>query len=364
MQRILDRYIFIQLIPPFILTIGGLFAIFLSRVLLHLVELWIEQGIGLLNLLKVLLHLLPTFLVLTIPIAGIMASISTFSRLSFDKELIAMSGAGLSLYRLSRPVLIFFCLVFGLTLVLAQWGQPWQSSKIQTVILALLRDQLTLSLEEGIFNQPVPGMVFYVGAKENGTDSIPFVFISDHRDPAKPQLIIAHDYFITNQLANNQVMLRLINGTVHLEPTVEKYRQINFSTYDVKLPINPRFIKSPRKRPTKSELFQKLDKTNWRDGGDLKQLMRYYKDLAFPTATLLFGMIGVPLGIVSKRSGRIGCFAVGVAVLTLYFLFDIMSEYLVITLFLHPLAGAWMPNFIFLFLGSYLYFRVSQRNPG
>ena len=43
--------------------------------------------------------------------------------------------------------------------------------------------------------------------------------------------------------------------------------------------------------------------------------MEYYKDLAFPTASLVFCLLGVPVGIASKRSGRIGGFAVGVLVI-------------------------------------------------
>lgn len=179
MQRILDRYIFAELIPPFLLTIGGLFVIMLSRVLLSLVELWVGEGVGLIGILKVFGHLLPSFFVLTLPIAAMMASITVFGRLAHDKELIAMSGAGLSLYRLSRPVLIFSCLVFGLTLLLAHWGQPWNLTSIKTLAPKLLRDHLTVSLREGIFQQQIPGMVFYVAEHEKRTGSVQSIFISD-----------------------------------------------------------------------------------------------------------------------------------------------------------------------------------------
>ena len=43
------------------------------------------KGVGLWAVLKVFAHLLPSFLVLTLPIAGIIASITAFGRLSLDK---------------------------------------------------------------------------------------------------------------------------------------------------------------------------------------------------------------------------------------------------------------------------------------
>src|SRR6185436_15723235 len=162
LQKLLDRYIFAELLAPFSISLGALCFAMLTKELLRLVELFVTKGVGFLAVIKVFLHLMPSFLVLTLPIAGIIASITAFSRLSFDKELVAMRAAGLSLLRLSRPVFIFSWLVFGLTLVLSQWGQPWSSVSLKRLAMNLLRDQLTVALDKGIFTEVVPRMVIYV----------------------------------------------------------------------------------------------------------------------------------------------------------------------------------------------------------
>lgn len=104
LHTILDRYIFRETITPFSISLGALCFVMLTKELLRLVELLVTKGIGLLSVLKVFAHLLPSFLVLTLPIAGIIASITAFGRLSLDKELVAMRAAGLSLLRLSHSV--------------------------------------------------------------------------------------------------------------------------------------------------------------------------------------------------------------------------------------------------------------------
>src|SRR5215813_10963451 len=162
LRTLLDRYIFSELVSPFGLSLGVLCFVMLTNQLLRLVELLVAKGVGLFAVIKVVAHLLPSFLVLTLPIAGIIASITAFGRLSFDKELVAMRAAGLSLFRLARPVFLFAIAVFSLTLFLAQWGQPWSSLNIKKVALNLLRDQLVLALERGTFNEPIPRMVIYV----------------------------------------------------------------------------------------------------------------------------------------------------------------------------------------------------------
>ncbi|TAJ24759.1 MAG: LPS export ABC transporter permease LptF [Nitrospirae bacterium] len=361
LYKILDRYIFAELLPPFLISLIALCFVMLTKELLRLVELLVSKGVGFLAVLDVFFHLLPSFLVLTLPIAGIIASITAFSRLSYDKELVAMRAAGLSLLRLSRPVMIFSCLVFGLTLALSQWGQPWTSVSLKKLALSLLRDQLTLALDKGVFNEPVPRMVMYVPDRAEGADA-QGIFISDGRNPAEARIIVASRYALLNEPGNNQVGIRLIDGTIHSRPhDLTQYHQVSFSTYDLRVSLNQSLYAPADERPSRESVIERLDQTDWQDTDSLRRLMEYYKDLAFPTAALIFGMIGVPVGIVSKRSGRVGGFAVGVMVVIVYYVLNVLCEFFVTTLVLPPFAGAWLPNAVFLVAGIILFHRINQR---
>ena len=361
LPRILDRYIFTELLPPFLISLGALCFILLTKELLRLVELLVLKGVGFIAVLKVFLHLLPSFLVLTLPIAGLIASITAFSRLSYDKELLAMRAAGLSLLRLSRPVLVFSCLVFGLTLWLSQWGQPWSSMNLKKLALSLLRDRLVLALDKGVFNEPVPKMVMYVSDGQGGRPARG-IFISDERNPDSARIIVARDYALLNDPRSNQVGLRLLNGAIHRQPhEVDRYDRVSFSTYDLKLSLDQSVYKAVEQRPSREAVVEALNKSNWRDEASLRRLMEYYKELAFPTASLVFGLLGVPVGIVSKRSGRVGGFAVGVAIVVAYYVLNILCEFSVTTLILPPFVGAWLPNGLLLAVAIFSFRRVSLR---
>ncbi len=361
MRKILDRYIFTELLPPFFLSLSALCFVMLTKELLRLVELLVAKGVPLWSVIKVFLHLLPSFLVLTLPIAGIIASITAFSRLSFDKELVAMRAAGLSLFRLSRPVLAFSILVFLLTLLLSQWGQPWSNISLKKLALSLLKDQLTLSLDRGVFNEPVPHMVMFVPDRPDS--QVPDgIFIADERVPGDTRIIVAGHYALLNEPASNQVGIRLFNGVIHDKPDdLLHYQQVSFATYDLRVNVDQSLYASVEERPTYEAIIAKLEQTGWSDTGALRRLMEYYKDLAFPTAALIFGMVGVPVGIVSKRSGRVGGFAVGIMVVVAYYILNIVCEFFVTTLLLPPFAGAWLPNLVFLAFGAVLFARVSRR---
>lgn len=361
LRTLLDRYIFAELLSPFSISLGALCFVMLTRELLRLVELLVSKGVGILAVLKVFAHLLPSFLVLTLPIAGIIASITAFGRLSFDKELVAMRAAGLSLFRLTRPVFLFAVLVFTLTLWLAQWGQPWSSMNLKKVALNLLRDQLALALDPGSFNEPIPKMMIYVSEKELGRESSG-IFIADSRNKDDPRIIIAQRYQVLIDPSTDQVALRLQDGAIHSQPDqLDQYQYASFTTYDIKLSLSQSGYTSAEERPTYEQLVTMLDQSDGRDPGALRRMMEYYKDLAFPLASLIFCILGVPVGIVSKRSGRIGGFAVGVLVVIIYYVVNVACELLVTSLIISPFAGAWMPNIIFLLLTGAWFYKMSRQ---
>jgi lipopolysaccharide export system permease protein len=361
LRTLLDRYIFTELLSPFGVSLAALCFVVFTTKLLSLVELMISKGVGIVAVLEVFAHLMPSFLVLTLPIAGIIASITAFGRLSFDKELVAMQAAGLSLMRLTRPVLLFALLVFGLTLWLAQWGQPWSSLNLKKVALNLLRDQLVLALERGTFNEPIPKMVIYVpdGTPEQATTGI---FVSDERNAEDPRIIVAQQYEVLMDASTNQVALRLHRGVIHSQPNqADQYEQTSFASYDLKLSLNQSAYSTNEERPSYDAIVTQLTQSQWRDPGALRRLMEYYKDLAFPIASLVFCLLGVPVGIVSKRSGRMGGFAVGVIVVIVYYILNVACEFLVTTTHLPPFAGAWAPNVIFSLITGLWFYNMSRQ---
>jgi lipopolysaccharide export system permease protein len=360
LRTLLDRYIFTELVTPFSISLGVLCFIMLTRELLRLVELLVSKGVGLWAVLKVFAHLLPSFLVLTLPIAGIIASITAFGRLSLDKELVAMRAAGLSLMRLARPVMLFALLVCGLTTWLAQWGQPWSSINLKKVALNLLRDQLVLALERGSFTEPIPNMTIYVS--EKGDESTGSIFISDGRNQDDPRIIVAHSYHVLIDSSTDQVALRLRDGVIHSRPDeIDQYQLASFSSYDLKLSLNQSGYAPQDERPSYQQLIARLNQSQWRDPWALRRLTEHYKDMAFPTASLILCMLGVPVGIVSKRSGRIGGFAVGVGVIVAYYVMNVACEFLVTATVIPPLVGAWLPNSAFLVITLVWFYRMSKQ---
>ena len=361
MYTLLDRYIFRELLSPFGISLAALCFIIFTKEMLRLVELLVSKGVGFGSVLTIIVHLMPSFLVLTLPIACLISTVTTFGRLSFDKELVAMRAAGLSLLRISVPVMAFSFIIFALTLYLSQWGQPWSNISLKKLAISLIQDRMTFALENGVFNEPIKGMMVYVPEPE-GTKKPTGIFISDQRDADRPMVITADHFGLIQDPLQKQTGIRLYNGTIHQIPqNLTQHHEIAFSTYDVKIDFAAALEITKEERPEYDEILTTLNASQWRDTGALRRLMEYYKDWAFPIASLLLGVLGLPVGIVSKRSGRMGGFTIGIIVMIGYYLLNVVGEFGVTTLVLHPFAGAWFPNVALLIITISLFYRESRR---
>lgn len=361
MTTILDRYILKELFVPFSISLGILCFIVLTKEMLRLVELLVTNGVGLLTIGKIIVNLMPSFLVLTLPMACLISSITTFSRLSFDKELVAMRAAGLSLLRIAVPVVVFSFFVFLATLFLSQWGQPWSSISLKKLAISLIQDQLHLALEHGAFNEPADNLVIFVPKPEPG-EKARGIFILDQRDPVKEVIITGQTFHMLKNPQHKQIGIRLHEGEIHHVPKDgARHHQVTFSTYDLKMNPSPALHVEKPERPDYRHIMAALDKSGWRDTGMLRRLMEYYKDLGFPVATLLLGVLGMPVGIVSKRTGRMRGFVLGIFIMVGYYLLNVLGEFFVTALLFHPFAGAWLPDILLLLITWMLFYQASRR---
>ncbi len=360
-MTILDRYILKELFVPFSISLCILCFIVLTKEMLRLVELLVTNGVGLLAVFKIIVNLMPSFLVLTLPMACLISSITTFSRFSFDKELVAMQAAGLSLLRIAVPVFVFSFLVFLGTLFLSQWGQPWSAISLKKLAISLIHDQLHLALDRGVFNEPADDLMIFVPKPEPG-EKARGIFILDQRDPAKKVIVTAQTFQMLKNPQRKQFGIRLHEGKIHhISKDGAQHHLVAFSTYDLKMAPSPALNVEKPERPDYQHIMAELEKSDWRDTGMLRRLMEYYKDLGFPVATLILGVLGMPVGIVSKRTGRMRGFVLGIFIMVGYYLLNVLGEFSVTALFLHPFVGAWLPNVLLLLMTWMLFYQASRR---
>lgn len=362
MIRILDRYILKELLIPFFFGIFILTFLILIHQLLRLMELVIDKGVDLLSVGQIFLTLLPSFFLLTIPMAVLMASVLTFNRLSNDNEITALKSAGVGFYRYLRPVLFFSVAAALITLFMGMIAQPWGGGSLKSLGMKILKKRASVGIEEGKFNGTFSDIMIYVESMPTFTE-MEGVFIYDVRDQNAPKVIVAKKGILLNDPGTGTIAFHLLEGSLHAQgKDGSDYQHVVFATYDLRLDLEAVLQggNTNLETPTYQEIKKSVEASGGTDIRALRLLSEFYKNFSFSLASLVFGLVGVPLGIISGRTGRLGGFTVGIGLITLYYLLNTLGDYLITIRLAAPFLAVWVPHFALIPLTLYL-MRVMAR---
>ncbi len=316
----------------------------------RLAELVISKGVTITATLKLLAFILPGFLVITIPMSALVASITAFSRLSSDSEITAMKTSRVSLYRMLRPVALFAFLAFCATALTSLVLLPAANTALKAHLFNMVKSQAMVGIEAGVFSSAFDGMVIYVDKMES-LDKMEGIFISDERSAKDPYSIVAKRGKLITDPQSFKVTLAMEEGAIYSMPRDEgKYHLTSFAAGNIFLDLNRSLLPAAPATDYRDASIQTLltDIRALRAQGKptFRLESELHMRLSIPVACLIFGIIGAPLGIRRARSGRSAGIAIALAVFFLYYVLIGTSKNLAETGLLSPAAAYWIPNAI------------------
>ena len=181
MGKTLCRYVYRELATPFFFALL-IFTIILFTVrILKLVELVVNRGVPLEQLLAIFLYILPSFFEVTVPMSFLLALLWSFGRLSSDREILALKSCGVSFLQIAFPVAVATLLVLGGTFFLTLYARPWSNTALRQVIYEVTKTRATAGLKEKTFNDEFDGIVVYTDEIQPPGDVLGGVMIADNR---------------------------------------------------------------------------------------------------------------------------------------------------------------------------------------
>ena len=372
--KILDRYLLGEVLPPLGAGLASLtFALVAAR-LPRLIELIINHGLGLIEILRMMGYIVPSFLEATFPMTILLGVLLGFGRLSGDQELTAIRACGVSLYRLAAPIMVFALVAFPLECWLAFDVRPWANRKLGAEIYRVISTQAMAGLKEKIFNDHFPGLLMYVDDIRPPATTMSGVMITDSRDPGHPSTIIARSGVFVPDEARRQITLRLVDGSVFgADPKSEGYHYTSFRFYDVAIrPIEhmAAFVPTGAKEMGYHKLKAEIAAARRAGKPDFVAETELARKFSAPFATVLFAVLGVSLGIKPARAGQSERFALSVALFFLYFILMRVGQSLAEAGRVSAAVAMAFPDVGFELLAARLFYRAANdrtdnaRGPG
>jgi lipopolysaccharide export system permease protein len=213
-RRLLPRlsyYILGQLLGPVALLTFLMTGVIWLITCLPLLDLVINRGQPASTFIYLTLLLLPSLLLIILPIAFFFAALFTLNRLSGDSELVVMASAGYSLRQLAVPLLLAAGVVMALTYACALYFMPASQRALNAKKLDIRADIGAALLNEGEFETPAKGLTVFIRRLDNN-GQIYGILVHDSREAARPITYIASKGILAQTPAGARLIM--FDGTI------------------------------------------------------------------------------------------------------------------------------------------------------
>lgn len=160
-MRLIERYLFRQLVGPTILATAALAALALLARSLSEFDILVEQRQTALIFAKMILLALPQLLNIIMPVALFVAALVALNRLHTEQEIVVCFAGGMSRWRVISPAMRLAVLAALISLGLGLWAQPWSARLIRETAFAMKTDLASTLVRPGEFTEPGPGLTVY-----------------------------------------------------------------------------------------------------------------------------------------------------------------------------------------------------------
>jgi lipopolysaccharide export system permease protein len=368
--------------------------------LFRLIDLFVRKGLPVAIVGQILIYTLPVIISYTAPMAILVAIVMSFGRAAQDNEILALKTSGLPFISIMRTPFAI-TLIFMIFLVFFNnYVLPESNHRVRNLMLDVTRKRPAVRLPEGIFTDDFRGYTIYIGKKDERLSKIYDITIYDEKDGL---LVTAPRGELKSFEQDNILRFTLYDGELHQLVDSAKYQKTEFDKQILNIEMDNELVRKERSYRNENELnindLQKsiqehettimtlqdeiseigktsieqylqgdlasldraifeIERRNKTLDGNLRKLSRYqvslYKKFSLAFACIVFVIIGAPLGYLFRRGGIAGILT-GVLLFSSYYILVIAGEEFADRRNFPAFWGMWLPNFILLGVGIYLF---------
>ncbi len=346
--------------------------IFLLKRIYDLTDLFATGSTSLMDTFQLLFSILPTIMLLTFPMAILLASMMVYGRIAQENELTALQAAGYSTHQLLVPALILGILLTGLLLWWANRIAPKGLRVFDRLAASIFEDTTSTGIRPGGFNEL--GEYIIVPSEIDSSNVMHHVRMFEvNKNKKITTTISAPTSTIKYEPLKNSIYLNMENGNIYKISEEGNSLSIFYETFDFSISVerllrNLAPVSRDEFKLRNADLrfimnaYQNLPTVEQQDNSKKRLYFRSVTELhrrhSLPFACLIMALLGALLGIISGRGKRSSCYAISITIIFVYYILMNFGKNFVHSDLLPGWLGLWIPNLISILIGIYLYYRT------
>jgi len=365
-MRILTRYILREVSSHALIGAAIFTFVLFTRDLGRILELVVRASAPLPSVAQIFFYTVPLALTYTIPMSVLVGILIGLSRLAADSEITAMRASGMGVWNFGRVLAIFVVAAWLLALGNGLYLAPYSLASLGRLEDQLKGSQVSFEVQPRVFYEGFPKIVLYVQDVHTAQGAAIWkgVFLADISDAANPRITLAHEGILVPE-GQDRLHLHLIDGSTHeTDPKLADHYQIStFQQTDIPLDLPSTENRADEQVPVGLVSTGALrDYARHVDPVSARwYLIEFHRRFALPTACLVLAMVGIPLGLSSKKSGKSGGFVLTIALVFIYYFVSLIGVSLARQGKVGPMLGAWLANIAFFVAGAILLWQAERR---
>lgn len=369
MLRLLSRYVFREILTSAILgTLLATFIVFLRAADKLFAVLVNANNVSLSDVVQLFAWAMPPVLPLTIPFGVLVGILIGLGRMSGDGEITAMRAAGVSSRRVILPVLLFAAMGAGIAGYAALRLTPLSIRESTALFNKIAETQLSADIEPRVFVENFPNKIVYVGDVQPGpVAKWRPVFIADVTPPGQraggmkekadgPLVVVAREAIAASDFKNNRIQLSLTDVATHemgKDGVSNDERDLHKTQA---LDASPPELKALRPDSMNTGQLAAYRGPDW-----IEAKIELHKRFAFPVACIVLAMVGIPLGIATRKGGRSAGYVIAVFLGFFVYYLSFVSLISVAKQRTIPIPLAvWLPDIAFFIAGVIFLYRMER----
>jgi LPS export ABC transporter permease LptG/LPS export ABC transporter permease LptF len=351
--QILDRYLLREIVPPFLIALGVFTFLLGIKPMLDYAQEFLAKGVDLPTVGVLLMYLLPQALGVALPMAFLTGLLMGLGRLSGDRESVAFLACGVSPLRLLRPVLLLALLAGAADLYTLVRLVPDSNLRFREETFRIMVQQGESDIKPGLFYEGFPGKVLYI-REANPAGGWAGVFLADTSIPGRPTVTLAKAGYLEINESRRQVAIVLPGDSTTYVPgdEVGVYSVSRNSNARVEVPADAVFgtgsLGVSRGRPEMriADLRRAEAEKTAAGISPHPEIIQRHQMFSFPVACLVLALVGVALGLHTRKEGKLGGFTLGLGVIFVYYGLMTMFEALTKGGNFPAEWARWVPNIV------------------
>jgi lipopolysaccharide export system permease protein len=358
----IDRYVLRQFVLTAAYSLVAITILFVAINMMDNIDDFLDRHATILMIITYYLYFIPEIMKLMTPVAMLLSALFTTGRLSTFNELTAFKSSGISLYRFMIPIMIFAFLVSAVSVYFNGWVVPYANKKKLQIARQYFQKDRQFISKNNIFIQDTKTRILSIGMFDDTRNVATQVSIQDFDPNDQTKMLDRYDAREMRWISDSKSWM-LYNGTER-QFTASGEVAIPFTSHIIgALNFTPDDIRKKQEKPEEMNYTDlgEFIRNQQRAGHDASRwLVDYYGKIAFPFASIIVVLFGIPFSSVKRRGGLGVEFGIAIGISFLYMIFLHVSQAFGYNGDLHPLLTAWLANILFFISGLFILWRVPK----